>query len=304
MTTPRVSVVLSVYNGAARLIATLEALRAQTLEDFELIAVDDGSTDGTLPILAEYARRDKRIRIVTQPNSGLTRALIRGCAEARAPLIARQDCGDLSRPQRLARGAEALSDPSLQLAACETEYVGPDGELLYVTEHHRKDVRQSLLHDGVDRITSLPHHGAAMFRAEAYRRCGGYREQFRVAQDIDLWIRLAQLGGVRIDPEPLYVARIEPGAISAAHRQAQFALARIAIALRDGGDAAALLAEAARIVPRRGRSRAAEARALYFIGSCLRTRGDDRWRRYLRQALTRNPLHWRALLTLLAGTRR
>jgi glycosyltransferase involved in cell wall biosynthesis len=301
MTTPRVSVVMAVYNGGAHLAETLDALLAQTLTDFELIVVDDGSTDGTLPILAAYRRRDSRIRMITQTNSGLTRALIRGCAETRAPLIARQDCGDLSRPERLARGVAALEDPARVLAACEAEYVGPAGELLYVTEHHKRDVRNSLRRDDVDHITSLPHHGTAIFRTKAYRAVGGYRAEFRVAQDVDLWIRLAPLGDFWIDPQPLYVARTDPKAISALHRKAQFAIARIAIALRDGGDPAVLLPRAAQIVPQRRASRAAEARGLYFIGSCLRRRGDGRWRGYVRRAFARNPLHWRALLMLLAA---
>lgn len=305
MTIPRVSVVMSVYNGADRLAATLDSLLAQTLTDFELIAVDDGSTDGTLPILAAYARRDARIRILTQENRGLTRALIRGCAEARAGVIARHDGGDVSRPERLARGLAALeADPARVLVACEVEFVGPEGELLYVTEHRARDVRRSLLEDDVDHITALPHHGSAMFRAEAYRRAGGYREQFRVAQDVDLWIRLAPLGEIWIDPEPLYEARIDATAISTAHRAAQFALAGIAIALRDGGDRDALLARAKGIVPRSRPSRADEARGLYFIGSCLRRRGDLRWRTYIRRALSRNPLHWRALALLLRGRKR
>ena len=302
MSTPRLSLVMSIYNGGAHLVATLDSLLAQTFTDFELVAIDDGSTDGTLPILAVFARRDPRIRVITQENRGLTRALILGCQEARAPIIARQDCGDVSRPERLARAAEALdSDAARVLVACEAEYVGPAGEPLYITSHHERDVRASLLGDGVDRITALPHHGAAAFRADAYRRAGGYREQFRVAQDVDLWIRLATLGDVFIDPQPLYVARTDPKAISAAHRDAQFALARIAIALRDGGDRDALLARAARIVPRRRPTRADEARGLYFIGSCLRRRGDARWRGYVRRALARNPLHWRALVTLLTA---
>jgi glycosyltransferase involved in cell wall biosynthesis len=302
MTAPRLSVVMSVFNGGADLAATLDSILAQTMRDFELIVIDDGSTDGTLPILADYARRDARIRLLTQPNLGLTHALIRGCAEARAAVIARHDCGDRSRPERLARGVEVLErNPSLVLAACEVEYVGPEGELLYVTEHHKRDVRHSLLHDDVDTIIALPHHGTAMFRAQTYRSAGGYRQQFRVAQDIDLWIRLALLGEIFIDQEPLYVAHTNPRAISAGHRDAQFALARIAIALRDGGDGDVLLARAARIAPRRRPSRADEARGLYFIGSCLRRRGDARWRGYMRRALMRNPLHWRALLTLLAA---
>src|SRR2546430_3305175 len=132
MSIPRVSVVMSVYNGAAHLAATLDSILAQTLSDFELIAVDDGSTDGTLPILAVYARRDPRIRVITQENRGLTRALIRGCEEARAPLIARHDAGDLSDPRRLEEQV-ARFDVSAELAFCSawTAFVGPEPEPLY-----------------------------------------------------------------------------------------------------------------------------------------------------------------------------
>src|SRR5438132_1427436 len=83
--TPRVSVVMSVYNGAAHLRPTLDSIASQTLRDVEIIVVDDGSTDATGDILREAAGRDARIRIITQENRGLTRALIRGCATATAP---------------------------------------------------------------------------------------------------------------------------------------------------------------------------------------------------------------------------
>ena len=83
MSTPAISVVMGVFNEAAVLAPTLDSILAQTERDFELIVVNDGSTDPRVgEILAEYARRDARLRVLTQANAGLTRALIAGCAAA------------------------------------------------------------------------------------------------------------------------------------------------------------------------------------------------------------------------------
>ena len=94
----RLSVVMAVYNGAAKLARTLDSIAAQTMPDYECIVVDDGSTDDTSAILAQRAANDARIRVIRQENQGLTRALIAGCAAARADLIARLDWGDASMP--------------------------------------------------------------------------------------------------------------------------------------------------------------------------------------------------------------
>jgi len=299
---PSVSVVMSVYNGASQLRATLDSIAAQTFTDYELIVVDDGSADATAEILAEYLARDARIRVVRQENAGLTRALIAGCGVATAPVIARHDCGDRSHPERLRRSFELLTGDTV-LVACETKFFAPGGEELGTTEHHRRDVRESLLHSNDP--AGLPHHGAAMFRTDAYRRAGGYRAEFYFAQDLDLWLRLAKLGDIAIVPEPLYEARIDVHTISSTHRPEQVALTRIALQLRattNDEETARLLAEAARIRPSRKprrRSARGEARALYFIGSWLRKSGNPRWKSYISAAVRRNPLHAAAWLKLL-----
>lgn len=299
MTTPRVSVVMSVYNGGAHLVATLDSLLAQTLTDFELIAIDDGSTDGTLPILATYARRDTRIRILTQENRGLTRALIRGCAKAQAAVIARQDCGDLSRPERLARQL-ALLAAGVVLVSSATRVVTPEGEVLFVTRLDGDEARRSLLRDDARRIKSIPHHGSAMFRRDAYLAAGGYREQFRIGQDLDLWVRLAPLGLIAIAEEELYQATAHPAAISSMSRKQQIDALRLIVAMRDGGDGPALLAAAERLRPM-PRTARREAAGLYFIARCLRARRSGSAREYLLKAIRRNPLHWRAWASLLTG---
>src|SRR5919197_1200716 len=98
---PEVSVVMSVYNGAANLRETIDSILNQEGVSLEFIIVNDGSTDESPRILAEYAERDLRINIIRQENQGLTRALIRGCAAAQGTYIARQDTGDISLPGRL-----------------------------------------------------------------------------------------------------------------------------------------------------------------------------------------------------------
>src|SRR5947208_3071693 len=98
-----VSVVTAVYNGGRYLRPALASILEQDGVALELVVVDDGSTDDTAAILDELARRDERVRVLRQPNQGLTDALVRGCSEARGEFIARQDADDVSLPGRLAK---------------------------------------------------------------------------------------------------------------------------------------------------------------------------------------------------------
>ena len=294
---PKISVVMAVYNGAAHLPATLESIAAQTERDFELIVVDDGSTDATPSVLASFA--DPRLRVITQPNAGLTRALIRGCAEARAEVIARHDCGDRSHPERFAKQLAAIDGHVLVASA--TRFRGPGGEELYVAKADGDAIHLSVLHANRATIRGIPHHASAMFRRNDYEAAGGYREQFRFAQDLDLWIRLAKRGTFAILDDVLYDATIEPRSISSLHRAEQERLTEIAIALRDGGDDTRLLGEAARVQPSRKAKPRDEAAGLYFIARCLLRRRNRAWRSYAMRAIARNPLHWRAWASLILG---
>ena len=303
--TPKISVVLPVYNGAPRLPETIDSILGQSEQDFELIAVDDGSTDATPSILRSYASGDPRIRSVTQANAGLTRALVRGCEAARAPFIARQDCGDISRPDRLRRMLDLLAEaPHCVVAAGECEFVGPAGESLYTTEHAAKDVRASLLRAGIADIVSLPAGAAAVMRAEAYRTAGGYRPEFYFAQDLDLWIRMAPLGEIRVASIVLYEVRIDVATISTVYRPEQLASAALSIALRDAPEVErpALLRQAALIRPTsRAPDPAAKTNAEYFIASCLLRRRVRRWRGYAARVLRQDPFHLRSWLLVLRG---
>jgi len=290
---PMISVVMGVYNGAGTLAATLDAILAQTYSDFDCIVVDDGSTDDTPRILAAYAARDSRIRVVAQQNAGLTRALIAGCAAAQGTYIARHDAGDLSSPRRFALQSDLLNaDSELAFVSCWTEFAGPDLEPLYAARGTGLAVRPIRMidlrneHGVADGPTS---HPSVMFRRDAYIRAGGYRPQFYYGQDWDLWYRLAEEGTFQIVPEGLYTARVTPDAISSASRATQermASLSRMALFARSRGESEELiLEEAARIKPVRGMTTRARADGLYFIGEALRRNGDPRARRYLRQAI-------------------
>ena len=156
------SFVLPVYNSERVVAATLDSILAQTDADFELIVVDDGSTDRTPEILRGYAERDARIRVVTQANAGITRALIAGCAAARGRYIARHDAGDLSDPRRLAVQTRFFDDPDVVFVSCATQYVGPGLEPLWLAKPSGKALQPANILDLTRRpvmIDGPTHHG-------------------------------------------------------------------------------------------------------------------------------------------------
>ena len=307
MSEPQISVVLAVRDGGPALGGTLRSVLSQEGTALELVCVDDGSSDGTLGILADAACGDRRVRVLRQEAEGLTAALIRGCAEARSELIARQDSGDLSLPGRLAAQARLLrSDPAAAFVSCATRVVTDEGVPLYeIGQGGSRTPRGTL-----PAATSWPgpsHHGATMFRREAYERAGGYRRPFGVAQDFDLWLRLLELGDFVALPEILYEATFTPSALSGAHRAEQLRNARIALACArartSGASEAPLLARCAAAPPRRAGSPRRRAQAHYFVGACLRDRPELARRQFL-LALRAWPLHlrswWRLASTFAA----
>ena len=290
---------MSVYNGERDLRRSVDSVLAQTLEDFEFIIINDGSRDRSREILAEYERADARVRVFEQENRGLTKALIRGCREARGRYIARQDADDLSRPERLRKQVDLLENHAdVALLSCWTRFVGPEGEELFTAQQtdSPEQATAKLRCGDVSRIQGLNGHGSAMFRRRDYERAGGYRPQFWMAQDLDLWLRLTELGQLAFVPEILYEARFTAECISMRCHAAQMRLAQIAIELARcrqlGQPEAGLLEQADSIRPAaRPASPRDTAKGLYFLGRCLLNNGDRRGMKYLRQAVRCNPLH-------------
>lgn len=305
---PDVSVVMSVYNGADSLSATLDSVLAQQGCDFEFIVVNDGSSDGAEEILDAYAARDRRLRVIHQSNTGLTRALVTGCAAARGDFIARQDAGDVSLPGRLLSQQMLLrerSDVVLISVACRV--LGPRGELLFELCRDGDALGDGLARLDVSHIKGPPHHGTTMFRREAYLRVGGYRPTFVVAQDIDLWLRLAEVGHCWGLKEFGYEAKLEANSISGRRRDEQIRLGRLAVEAakmrRAGRSDQALLDATIPPVkqPRKPMSRREKAKFFYFIGSCLRHRDAATARSYFWESVKTDPLFLKALVRSALG---
>jgi len=305
---PLVSVVMGVYNGANTLTATMDSVLMQEGVAFEFIVIDDGSTDASAVILDDYARRDGRVRVIHQANTGLTRALIRGCAEARGQYIARQDAGDESLPGRLARQFIHLeANPDVVMTSCGTLFVGPKGEFLYEIVQQKSDLQHGLSQLTLDRIRGPSHHGSTMFRRNVYQAAGGYRPQFLVAQDLDLWMRLAEFGCCVATPEVHYQASLTHRSISHALRIEQLrttkTILKCAAIRRSGGDDALIVSRFKVNIhsPKpvwMGRS-IQDARFFYFVGSLLRTTRPDLARSYFLRALQSWFLFPKALIKLL-----
>lgn len=304
---PDVSVVMSVYNGADHLRETLDSILSQEGVAFELIVVNDGSTDQSAKLLEEYARRDERVRVFQQENQGLTMSLIKGCSEARGKYIARHDAGDVSLTGRLAKQMHCVASTDAALVSCSTRFVGPKGEHLYDVSPEPAAAMTRLLSLDLNEIRGPSHHGSTLFSKELYDRVGGYRPSFYFAQDLDLWIRLAENGTHTIVPEILYQSLVDVVSLSGLYRKEQIQTAKMILdcarCRRSGLSESPALQRAGRISPpaKRYNNRLSRARALYFIGVCLKERKNPMAPDYFKRALRVYPLHLKSAARLLLG---
>jgi hypothetical protein len=305
LSTPQLSVVVSVYNGERYLLASLQSVLDQEEVDLELIVVNDGSTDRSPQLLAELAACDPRVRVLHQENQGLTRALRHGCAAARGEFIARHDADDISYRGRFARQLRLLqADPHLSMVSSWACALGPQGEELFtVTRPADREEATGALLDG---RMGPSGHGSVMFRAPQYHQVGGYRVPFRYAQDWDLWLRLAEVGYLAYVPEFLYAYRVEENSISAHRRDQQTRLKQCAFRCRHARSQRLPeepeLEEALRVSSLSPLSRRLQRVGnSYFIGKCLLDRRDGRAVGYLKRSVRQSPWQVRSWVALLAA---
>jgi len=196
-------VLLPVRNGAPTLTRAIASIRRQTLAEWELVVVDDGSTDRTGDLLAAATREDARIRVIHQPALGLVAALNTGLAAARGTLVARMDADDESHPERLARQKAWLdARPELGVVSCLVEFGGDRvanaGYALHVDWLNHVRSAEEI---GLNRFVESPlAHPSVMFRRNLVERLGGYRAG-DFPEDYELWLRWLE-GGIAMAKVP------------------------------------------------------------------------------------------------------
>jgi len=220
---------MPVYNGQDFLAEAVDSVLRQTYTDFEFIILDDGSTDGTADILRSRMNSDQRILVIRREHCGITNILNEGLRAARGEFIARMDSDDISMPHRFAVQIEFLmNNPSVVAVGCAVEIIDSEGDTLGIMNWPGD-------HELIDRLllrgkAGLPHPGA-MIRRQAMIAVGGYREKFAVAQDKDLWLRLAEVGRLANLDNVLLMYRQHLRSISSLRLQEQHAA--VVMALKD-----------------------------------------------------------------------
>lgn len=194
--TPALSVLMPVRDAAATLAACLDSIQAQTLADFELLVVDDGSTDGTGALLSARAREDARLRVLNGPQRGLVACLNAGLQAARAPLVARMDGDDLMDPERLALQREYLrAHPRVDVVASRVEAFPAEDTGAGMEEYLRWQnacTGEDALRDEI--YVECPiTHPSVMFRRDVVVAAGAYRDG-DFPEDYELWLRLTERG--------------------------------------------------------------------------------------------------------------
>ena len=221
MPKPAISVAMSVYNGERFLPLAIESVLGQSFADFELLILDDGSTDGSAAIIRRYAEADSRVRPVIRENRGLIASLNQLLDMAQAPFVARMDADDICRPERFARQVAFLTDhPDYGVVGSWSEDIGEHGEALVRSGADHPLVHEEML-AAIEQGEQLICHPAVMYRRDVVLSVGGYHAAFRHCEDLDLWLRLSSVTRMGNIPERLLRYRRYPDQVSARHSTEQ-----------------------------------------------------------------------------------
>ncbi|NQU35264.1 MAG: glycosyltransferase, partial [Bacteroidetes bacterium] len=188
---PEISVVLPVYNGEKHIKNCILSILNQSFKNFELIIINDGSTDQTVSLISSFS--DDRLKLVTQENTGIGGALRRGCNVAVGKYILRIDADDICLPNRFIVQKHFLdSRPNVVMLGGASIYVDEEGlEIGRSYPYTSNFILKSML------IKYSPFcHPTVIFRKNAYIEAGGY-QALEPLEDVDLWLKLSKLGEIK-----------------------------------------------------------------------------------------------------------
>lgn len=207
---PRVTVLMPAYNAGKYIAEAIQSVLDQDFSDFELLIVDDGSSDDTRQVIARFP--DTRIRLLEQENRGISASLNAGLQASRGYYIARFDADDICLPQRLGRQVAFLdANPSYVLVGSDAEYILENGEHLFnfrCMAFSHTEIQEKLYH-------SCPFiHSSVMYRKKEVLEAGGYSLLAHNFEDYLLWVKLIQAGRFQNLPETLIKVRFNPSSVT------------------------------------------------------------------------------------------
>ena len=208
--TPAITVLMPAYNAENYIAEAIASILCQTFADFELLIINDGSTDATKDIILSF--QDSRIRMIDQENKGISTALNIGLQHARADYIARFDADDICFKDRLQKQFDfLLANPDYIIVGSDAVYISETGDHLCVFEckgHTHEEIMKEI-------YTACPlTHSSVMFKKGIVMRCGGYPVDAHTFEDYLLWIRLCGFGKICNFPEPLIKVRFSPSSVT------------------------------------------------------------------------------------------
>jgi len=208
-----ISVILPVRNGGTYLSAAVDSILHQTFQSFELLLIDDASSDGSIVALKSVAAQDSRLRIIRNPGSGLVDALNFGIAQSRADLIARMDADDVALPNRLLRQLEFMQvAPEIAIVGTQVAYIDSSGNPTGERSHFPTDpteVAKALIDRGC-----VIRHPTVLARKASLLSVGCYRPACEKAEDYDLWLRLTNDNRIANLPDVLLQYRVHSAQVS------------------------------------------------------------------------------------------
>lgn len=213
---PLVSVIIPAFNAQAYIAETLESLLAQTYQNFEVIVVDDGSSDRTSEIVESFVQRDERIRLLKQQNAGCGNARNTALQESKGEYIAPIDADDIWFPEKLGKQVKCLeeSDPSVGLVYSWSVYLNASTEVIGFSPFAQFGRVEGNVFNFLVFYNFLDNASTMMYRRSCLDRVGIYDRSLRTCEDWDLYLRIAEHYQFRIVPEYLIGYRQYLGSIS------------------------------------------------------------------------------------------